>query len=276
MAPAFLLSLREGLEAALIVSLTLSVLARTRREDLLPAAWLGVALAAALSMLTALVLGWIGAELEGVAEEIFEGTTMIVAAGLLTWMILWMRAQGRQLEQQLEANVRRAALEGHRRAVFAISFLAVLREGVETALFLTAAAFRADAAGTLIGGLGGLVASVILGWGLYTTALRLDIRRFFRLTGFLLLLFAAGLVAHGVHEFNEAGLIPALAAPVWDLSWVLGEETLAGGLLKALFGYNADPSLTEATAYVGYLVILAFALRPARPKATGMAPATNA
>lgn len=276
MAPAFLLSLREGLEAALIVSLTLSVLARTRRKDLLPAAWLGVALAAALSMLSALVLSRIGAELEGLAEEIFEGTTMILAAGLLTWMILWMRAQGRQLEQQLEANVRRAALEGHRRAVFAIAFLAVLREGVETALFLTAAAFRADAYGTLIGGLGGLVASVILGWGLYTTALRLDLRRFFRLTGLLVLLFAAGLVAHGVHEFNEAGLIPALAAPVWDLSWVLEEETLAGGLLKALFGYNADPSLTEATAYVGYLVILAFALRPARPKATGMAPVANA
>lgn len=276
MAPAFLLSLREGLEAALIVSLTLSVLARTRRKDLLPAAWLGVALAAALSMLTALVLSRIGAELEGLAEEIFEGTTMILAAGLLTWMILWMRAQGRQLEQQFEANVRRAALEGHRRAVFAIAFLAVLREGVETALFLTAAAFRADAAGTLIGGLGGLVASVILGWGLYTTALRLDLRRFFRLTGLLVLLFAAGLVAHGVHEFNEAGLIPALAAPVWDLSGALGEETLAGGLLKALFGYNADPSLTEATAYVGYLVILALALRPARPKATGMAPVANA
>lgn len=209
MIPAFLLSLREGLEAALIVSVTLSVLARTRRKDLLPAAWLGVALAAAVSTLTALVLSRIGAELEGLAEEVFEGVTMILAAGLLTWMILWMRAQGRQLEQQLEANVRRAALEGHRRAVFAITFLSVLREGVGTALFLTAAAFRADAAGTLIGGLGGLVASVIRGWGLYTTALRLNIRRFFRLTGLLVLLFAAGLVAHGVHEFNEAGLIPA-------------------------------------------------------------------
>jgi high-affinity iron transporter len=274
-APAFLLSLREGLEAALIVSVTMGVLVRTRRTELLPAAWLGVALAAGLSVLTALALSWIGAELEGPTEQVFEGTTMIVAAALLTWMILWMRAQGREIHQRLEADVRRTARAGHRRAVFAITFLAVLREGVETALFLTAASFRADAAGTLVGGLGGLAASAILGWGLFKTTLRLDLRRFFQVTGFLLLLFAAGLVAQGVHEFNEAGLIPTLREPIWDLSQVLGETTPAGSLLKALFGYNANPSLTEALAYVGYLVTLALALRPARPKSTGMAPAPN-
>jgi high-affinity iron transporter len=266
LAPAFLLSLREGLEAALIVSVTISVLARTRRTELLPPAWLGVALAAGLSVLTALVLGWIGAGLEGLAEQVFEGTMMIFAAVLLSWMILWMRAQGREIQQRLEVDVRRTALAGHRRAVFAITFLAVLREGVETALFLTAASFRGDAAGTLFGGLGGLAASAILGWGLYKTTLKLDLRRFFQVTGFLLLLFAAGLVAQGVHEFNEVGLIPTLTGPIWDLSRVLGEETPAGSLLKALFGYNADPSLTEAMAYVGYLVTLALALRPARPQ----------
>lgn len=275
MAPAFLLSLREGLEAALIVSVTMSVLARTRRTELLPASWLGVALAAGVSVLTALALSWIGAELEGPAEEVFEGTTMIFAAVLLTWMILWMRAQGRQIQQRLEADIRRTALAGHRRAIFAITFLAVLREGVETALFLTAASFRADAAATLFGGLGGLTASAILGWGLYKTTLRLDLRRFFQVTGFLLLLFAAGLVAQGVHEFNEVGLIPTLTGPIWDLSRVLGEETPVGSLLKPLFGYNANPSLTEAMAYVGYLVTLALALRPARPRPTGMAPAPN-
>jgi high-affinity iron transporter len=127
----------------------------------------------------------------------------------------------------------------------------------------------------LVGGLGGLAASAILGWGLFKTTLRLDLRRFFQVTGFLLLLFAAGLVAQGVHEFNEAGLIPTLREPIWDLSQVLGETTPAGSLLKALFGYNANPSLTEALAYVGYLVTLALALRPARPKSTGMAPAPN-
>jgi high-affinity iron transporter len=266
------LALREGLEASLIVSVTLSILVRARRTELRPAAWGGVGLAAALSVLTALGLIWIGAELEGTPEEIFEGVTMILAAGLLTWMIVWMRRQGRQIQQRLEADVRRAALDGHRRAVFAVTFLAVLREGVETALFLTAAAFRADAVGTLIGGLGGLAVAVFLGWGLYSATLRLDLRRFFQVTGLLLLLFAAGLVAHGVHEFNEAGLIPALIEPVWDLSSLLGEDTVLGSLLKALFGYNANPSLTEAIAYAGYLVALAFALRPTPSAPVGVAP----
>lgn len=265
MLAAFLVAVREGLEAALIVSLTLSVLARIRRPELRRSAWLGVALAMGVSLTAALCLRWIGAELQGVSEQVFEGVTMIFAAGLLTWMILWMSRQGRQVQQKLEAEVRSAALVGHRRAVLAITFLAVLREGVETALFLTAAAFRADTLGTVIGALGGLGVAIFLAWGLYTATLRLNVRRFFRVTGFLLLLFAAGLVAQGVHEFNEAGWVPALVDPLWDLSALLAEDSILGSLLKALFGYNAKPSLTEAIAYAGYLVVLASTLRPISP-----------
>lgn len=275
MAAAFLLALREGVEAALIVGVTLSVLSRMRRPELRPAAWIGVGAAMGVSLLTAIALVWVGAGLQGPAEEIFEGATMLLAAILLTWMILWMRVQGRQVQQRLEADVRQAALQGHRRAVFAITFLAVLREGVETALFLTAAAFRANAAGTLTGGLAGLAVAALLGWGLYRATLRLNIRRFFQVTGLLLLLFAAGLVGHGVHEFIEAGLLPGVVEPVWDVSQLLGEETPVGAMLKALFGYNSNPSLTEALAYVGYLIAVTLIMRPGTPRPASVAPAGN-
>jgi high-affinity iron transporter len=275
LAAAFLLALREGVEAALIVGVTLSVLNRMQRTELRPAAWIGVGAATGVSILTALALVWVGAGLQGQAEDIFEGATMLLAAALLTWMILWMRGQGRQVQQRLEADVRQAAVQGHRRAVFAITFLAVLREGVETALFLTAAAFRADAGGTLTGGLAGLAVAALLGWGLYRATLRLNIRRFFQVTGMLLLLFAAGLVGHGVHEFIEAGLMPGVVEPIWDVSRLLGEETPVGALLKALFGYNANPSLSEALAYVGYLLAVTAALRPTTPRPGNVAPAPN-
>ncbi|OGT27878.1 MAG: hypothetical protein A2Z17_06785 [Gammaproteobacteria bacterium RBG_16_66_13] len=275
MIAALLLALREGLEAALIISIMFSVLARTRRADLRPAAWSGVVLAAVLSLAAAFGLAWVGAELEGFAEQVFEGVTMILAAGLLTWMIVWMRKQGQQVQAKLETDVHHAALQGHQRAIFAIAFVAVLREGIEMALFLTAAAFREDAIGTVIGGLTGLAIAGLLGWGLYTATLRLNLKGFFQVTGVLLLLVAAGLVAHAVHEFNEAGLIPGLIEPIWDVSDVLGEETLAGVLLKALFGYNANPSLTEAVAYAGYLMAVALALRPGGTRPAGIARATN-
>jgi high-affinity iron transporter len=234
-----------------------------------------MAAAAALSVIVAGILYVVGLELAGTAEELFEGTTMLLAAGLLTWMIVWLNSHGREFQHRLEADVRQAAAVGHRRAVFAVTFVAVLREGVETALFLTAAAFRADAAGTLMGGLAGLATAAVLGWGLYTATIRLNVRAFFQTTGVLLILFAAGLVAHGVHEFNEAGLIPGVVEPLWDISFVLNEEAPAGSFLKALFGYNANPSLSEAIAYVAYLIAVTLAVRPIRSTPAGIAPATN-
>jgi len=266
--PAYLLALREGLEAALIIGLTLGVLARTNRGDLRRYVWIGTALASLLSIVVAIGLLQIGVQLQGRSEQIFEGLTMVFAAGLLTWMILWMRRQARRVQEGFEADVRRAAQAGQSRAIFTLAFLAVLREGVELALFLTAATFQVNAATTLSGGLLGLGTAVLLGWIVYGTSVRLDVRAFFQVTGLLLLLFAAGLVAHGVHEFNELGWVPPLLDPIWNLSSVLREDTVVGSFLKSLFGYNADPSLTEALAYIFYLVALALAWRgAARPTA---------
>jgi len=192
---------------------------------------------------------------------------MFLAAGILTWMIFWMSRQARTLKSELEAGVRQAVTQ-NRRALFALAFFAVVREGIELALFLTASALASDAIQTLTGAVLGLAISVLLGWLLFTSTLRLNLQRFFQVTGFLLILFAAGLVAHGVHEFNEVGWIPALIEQVWNLNPVLDENSTFGALLKALFGYNGNPSLTEVLAYLAYFVALFLGLRSAQKRET--------
>lgn len=260
MAPSFLLSLREGIEAALIIGIVLGALRKLNRNDSSRLVWYGAASAAVLSLLSAWILTGIGATLEGAAEQIFEGITMFLAAGVLTWMIFWMHKQSRTIKSELETDVRRATMRTGKQALFLLAFFAVLREGIELALFLTASAFASGARETLIGALFGLAAAAILGWGLFASTIRLDLRRFFQVTGVLLVLFAAGLVAHGVHEFNEAGWIPSVIEHVWDLNPVLDEQSTLGMVLSALFGYNGNPSLTEIVAYLAYFTLIGFSL----------------
>ena len=252
MVAGYLLGLREGLEAALILGVTFGVLHRMRRSELAPAAWLGVIIAVAVSVLAAAALLSIGAGLEGRAEQIFEGVTMLLAAGILTWMILWMRVQGRQVQVGFEQEVEQAASRRQASAIFVVAFLAVMREGIETALFLSAAAFQDAQTAVVLGGLAGIATAAVLGWGLYRATIRLSVRRFLQVTGWLLILFAAGLFAHGVHEFVEAGLLPALIDPVWNTNAVLPEASPLGMVLRTLLGYNADPTLLEVIAYIIY------------------------
>ena len=266
MVASFLLALREGLEAALIVGLTIGVLMKMNRRQQLPVVWAGVGAATAVSVIAALILHWVGAELEGAAEQIFEGVTMFLASAVLTWMIFWMARQGRQVQTGLQADVQAALVRGGQWGLFAIAFFAVVREGIETALFLTAAAMTSSAQQALIGGLAGLAAAALLGWLLFSAAVRLNLRRFFQVTSILLILFAAGLMAHGIHEFNEAGLIPAVIEHVWDINYILPEDSTAGLLLKALFGYNGNPSLTEVLGYVGYFAAIYLGLRQAKQR----------
>ena len=266
MVASFLLALREGLEAALIVGLTIGVLTKMNRRQQLPVVWAGVGAATAVSVIAALILHWVGAELEGAAEQIFEGVTMFLASAVLTWMIFWMARQGRQVQTGLQADVQAALVRGGQWGLFAIAFFAVVREGIETALFLTAAAMTSSAQQALIGGLAGLAAAALLGWLLFSAAVRLNLRRFFQVTSILLILFAAGLMAHGIHEFNEAGLIPVVIEHVWDINFILPEDSTAGLLLKALFGYNGNPSLTEVLGYVGYFVAIYLGLRQAKQR----------
>jgi high-affinity iron transporter len=258
----FLLALREGIEAALIISIVLGMLKKMNRSDRARVVWLGVAGAALISVGVAIVLNVIGAEFEGAAEQAFEGLTMLLAAAVLTWMIFWMQKQGRQIQKGLEADVREALSGGQTAALFSVAFFAVLREGIELALFLTAVNFSSPTVGGeapilgWLGGILGLMAAAILGWLLYESAIKLNLRRFFQFTSVVLILFAAGLVGHAVHEFNELGWIPSVVEQVYDLNHIVPETTLFGQFLRALFGYNANPSLTEMLAYIGYFIVV--------------------
>ena len=272
-----LITLREGLEAALIVGIVLSVLRKLGRSDQSQPVWAGVLAAVVVSIAAGLALNALGVAFEGRGEEIFEGVAMLLAAGVLTWMIFWMQRQGGQIQKELELDVRRATASGGARALFGLAFVAVVREGIETVLFLTATAFSASPAQTLIGGALGLAAAVVLGWLVFAAGKRLNLRAFFQVTSVLLIIFAAGLVAHGIHELQEAALLPIFVEHMWDINFIVDENGAVGAFLKALFGYNGNPSLLEVIAYGVYFVsVRVISLRQPRwlvPASSGRAAA---
>jgi high-affinity iron transporter len=245
--------MREGLEAALIIGIVLGALLKLNRAELSKTVWLGAGLAAAISAAAAIGLNLIGMEFKGRGEQIFEGIAMLSAAGVLTWMILWMHNSAVNLKSEIEAKTQNAVRGKGGNALFALAFLAVFREGIELSLFLLAAQEASSPAQTLIGALTGLAGAAVLGWMLFRSTRKLSLRNFFQITNILLIIFAAGLVAYGVHEFNEAGIIPSVIEHVWDINGFVNETSELGLVLKALFGYNANPSLTEVLAYMLYL-----------------------
>ncbi len=259
MLSSYILSLREGLEAALIIGIVLGALRRTQRPGLANAVWAGAGSAALISLLTAILLTRLGLELKDPAEAIFEAATMVLAAAILTWMIFWMSRRVRNLKSELESGVQRASQTG-RWSLFGLAFLAVLREGVELALFLTAAAFSSSATQTILGTALGLGTAVLLGWSLFASTLRLNLQRFFQVTGILLIFFAAGLVARSLHEFNQLGWVPSVIEHVWNLNPILNDQSTLGQVLATLFGYNGSPSLTEVLAYAAYFGVVALGL----------------
>jgi len=255
MLPSLLLSLREGLEAALIIGIVIGMLNRLDHQHLKASVWQGVAAAVAVSIIAGIGLNLLGMEFEGQAEKIFEGLATLFAAGVLTWMIFWIQKQGKNIKKNIESKTTQALASG-KNALFTLTFIAVFREGLELALFLLATSFVSEGALTLIGAGIGLVAAVILGWALFSSTTRLSLQGFFKVTNILLILFAAGLVAYGVHELNEAGWIPSVVEHIWDINHILNEKSQVGLMLKALFGYNGNPSLTEVFAYLGYSAIM--------------------
>ena len=178
---------------------------------------------------------------------------MFVAAGLLTTMILWMIRQGKYVTQHLEAQVRKEITEKHALGLVALVFFAVLREGIETVIFLGAAS-QVEAM-NIFGPLLGLLAALLIGFATFWGAIKLKLGMFFLVTSILLIFFAAGLIAHGIHEFQEATVLPVIVEQVWDTNWLIDEKGWLGSILKALFGYNADPSLLEVLGWLTYLVL---------------------
>jgi high-affinity iron transporter len=255
----FLITLREGLEAALIISIVLAYLVRVQRRDQFGKVWLGTGSAIAASLAVGAVIFWTFGELSGRAEEIFEGTAMLLAVGVLSYMVLWMRRQARNIKAHLEAQVKSALKVGSGLAIASLAFIVVVREGIETVLFLFGASRAAAPLETAFGGVAGLVVAVVIGYTGYRGSRRLNLSTFFNVTGTLLIFFAAGLLAYGIHEFQEAGLFPVIIEHVWDINYILNEEGGLGSFLKALFGYNGNPALSEVIAYLAYLGVALWA-----------------
>jgi high-affinity iron transporter len=273
-----LTGLREGVEAALIVSIILAYLARTGNSRHFGRIWSGTMAAFALSVAVGLVLFVTIGELTAPAEQIFEGSAMLLAATVVTWMLFWMRRTAANIRGELHAEIDRALTEGSVWGLSVLAFAAVIREGIETSLFLlgqVTAASQAHAGSwsTLIGALVGLAAALLIGYGFYRGARVINLRIFFTWTGVGLVFIAAGLVANAAHELIEAGLIPIGAGIAFDISGVLphSEESgnIVGQLLRAIFGYTSTPEWGALIAWVAYLgTVLTLYLRPMRPTAS--------
>lgn len=261
MPTALLLSFREGLEAALLLGIVLRYLSKIGSSELRRDVWFGAITAAGASIVVAAGIHALGLTLSGRAEEIFEGATMVLAVFVLTWMIFWISSQAREIQSSLERDVKSALERGQRWGLWAVAFLAVFREGLELALFLSAAAFASGGEGTITGSILGLLGAALIGMFVYTSTRRLNLKWFFRVTSVLLLIFAAGLLAHAVHEFQEAGLLPTLQERVWDVNHILHEDSPAGQILGTLVGYNADPSIEEVVAYGLYWAAMVLGIR---------------
>jgi high-affinity iron transporter len=283
--------LREGVEAALVVSIILAYLARTGHAAQAGRVWLGVAAAIVVSALFGITLFVTVGEFRAPYEQLFEAGTMLLAASVVTWMLFWMRRQAANVAGELRAAVDRAVSDGGVWALVALAFVAVIREGVETALFLVGQASAASTGtgpaaggplGVLAGALVGLAVAAILGVGFYHGSRRIDLARFFRWTGVALVLIAGGLIASAIHELVEIGLVTVATRAAFDLGGILPSSEEAGNilgmLLGALFGYRSAPEVIAVAAWAAYVgVTLTLYLRPiARPVARPVAAPVKA
>lgn len=261
----FFLMLREGLEAALIVGIIAAYLVKIGRRDALGKVVAGVVAAVGLSIAIGLAVTLTIKQLPLVLQETLEGIAAVLAVGVLTWMLFWMRRQGRLLKGELERGVDTALTKGSTLALVALAFLAVIREGVETVLFLIPImSFQGTGIDILLAGIVGLAVAVGVGWAIFYAGVRVNLRRFFTVTGVILIFVAAGLVAFAVHEFGEAGLI-ANTGSAFDLNGVLPDNGPLGSVLRGLFGYRSEPTPLELVAYLAYLLPVLFLFIVDRP-----------
>lgn len=262
MIESFLVTSRETLEASLVVGIVLSYLSRTNNQEYKKSVYYGILFGVLASILAAFLFTAFAGGFEGTAEAVFEGFTMLIGAFLLTTMILWMMRQ-RHISKEIEGRVEKHLM--HEKplfshlGIFILIFVAVIREGIETVIFLNAINYANGinfVAGTL-----GILAAISVGYLFFISVKKINLRKLFNISSFMLILIGAGLVAHGVHEFEEAGVLPGIISPLFSINHVLNENGVFGSFLKGLFGYNGNPSLLEAMSYLAYLAVIYIAYR---------------
>jgi high-affinity iron transporter len=274
----YLIGLREGLEATLVVSILIAFLVKSDRKDRLRQVWVGVVAAVALSVF----FGWLLSYTETALlqdyrqQELFEAVTSVAAVGFVTWMIFWMRRAARGIAGELRNKLQDALAVGSV-AVAVMAFLAVVREGLETSLIFYSAVQGADLdGGPLYALLGGIATAVAIGYLMFATAVRINLTVFFTWTGTLLILVAAGIFKYGVHDFQEAGYLPGIGHHAFDISGVLDPSTWYATLLAGMFNVTPEPTVLEVIAWVAYGVpVLLLFLWPARKKAPAGKPLTT-
>jgi high-affinity iron transporter len=271
----YLIGLREGLEAALVVTILIAFLMKSDRRHRLPHVWAGVGAAVAVSIGFGAVLQFVAQGLLSFEQrELFEAVASIAAVVFVTWMIFWMRRFARAIAGDLRGKLEHALAIGAF-AVVAMAFLAVVREGLETALLFYAAAQAASGTAVPLLGLGaGLATSVLLGWLIYAGAIRVNLTVFFRLTGALLVLVAAGILKYGVHDLQEAGILPGLNTLAFDISGGYDPSAWYAAVLGGMFNISPAPTVWETVAWIGYAVpVLVLFLWPSGPAPAPADPA---
>ncbi|WP_405801123.1 iron uptake transporter permease EfeU [Streptomyces sp. NBC_01506] len=270
----YLIGLREGLEASLVVCILVAYLVKTERRDALRPVWFGIGIACAVSLAFGAALEFGSQELTFEAQELLGGSLSIISVGLVTWMIFWMRRTARHLKSDLHGKLD-AALQMGTGALVATALLAVGREGLETALFVWASvrAGGEGRSGPLIGVLLGIATAIVLGWLFYRGALRINLAKFFTWTGSMLVIVAAGVLAYGVHDLQEARFVGGLQDKAFDITSTVPPDSWYGTVLKGVFNFQPDPTVVQVTVWALYLIpTMIFFLAPRRGKTGRPAP----
>jgi len=258
MIPTLVIALREGVEASLIVGIIAAFLVKEGRQDAMRQMWTGVGIAVALCVGMAVILRMVGQDLPQRQQEGLETVIGLIAVSAVSYMIIWMRRNAKGIKKVLEGNAASALASGSTMALVGMAFLAVLREGFETSVFLLAA-FQ-DASDTTAAGAGaviGLLAAIGIGLGIYRGGVRINLTRFFRVTGLILVFVAAGLLATSLHTAHEAGWFNGLQGQALDLTWLVQPGTVSGSLLTGMLGLQPQPTVGETLIYVLYAVPMA-------------------
>ena len=276
MLPTFVIGLREGVEASLIVGIIAAFLRQEGRRDLLRNVWMGVGLAAAICLAVGIALDVLNSQLPQRQQEMLETVVGVLAVGVVSFMVFWMTRHARGMRKELEASAATALATGSAAALVGMAFFAVLREGLETAVFLLA--IFQDASDPAAAGLGavlGLALAVLIGVGIYRGGIKLDLARFFRLTSVVLVMVAAGLLASAAGTAWEAGWITGFQSQPLDLSWLVVPGTWTSSLLTGMLGLQPHPSVAQITVYLAYALPMGLYVLWPRGRSTKRARSTS-